>query len=394
MKQDTRIVTLGRKDARKLRVVNPPVVHASTVFSPTIAARRAAQARRARREPGFYYGRSGSPTARALEEALAGLEGGHDCLTFPSGLAAIAAALLAYLSAGDHLLMTDGVYQPVRKLCDRLLPRLGVETTYYPPRLGAGVADLIRPETRVVYVESPSSQTFEVQDIPAIAAAAHAGGAPAGGALVLADNTWASPYFCRPLDLGADVSIQAATKYVGGHSDLMLGAATATEAAWAPLRDAAGHLGQCAGPDDLYLAQRGLRSLAVRMRRHQETGLALAQWLERRSEIARVLHPGLPDDPGHALWRRDFSGASGLFSIVFEPCSEAAFAAFVDGLAHFGIGASWGGFESLALPAHPKRAAEPWRAEGPLLRLHAGLEDPADLIADLEAGFERMRAAG
>ena len=390
MKRDTRIVHGGRAAAKAQRIVNPPVYHASTVLSPTLAARRESQVARASREPGFYYGRSGNPTARALEDAIAALEGGHGCLAFPSGLAAIATALLSYLSAGDHLLITDGVYRPVRSLCDRLLSRLRIEATYYAPLIGAGIADLMRPETRVVYVESPASQTFEVEDLPAIAAAAHE-----RGALVLFDNTWATPLFFRPLEHGADVSIVAATKYVGGHSDIMLGLVTANEAAWPRLHDGFHLLGQSVGPDDAYLAQRGLRTMGVRLREHEAGALRVAGWLQGRDEVAAVLHPALPGHPGHETWKRDFDGATGLFSVVLEPCSEAALAAMVDNLELFGIGASWGGYESLVLPCNVphSRSVTDWPHEGPVLRLHIGLEDTRDLIADLEAGFERLREA-
>ncbi len=391
MKEDTRIVHGGRAAAKRQRVVNPPVYHVSTVLSPTIAARREAFEARARRVPGFYYGRSGNPTARALEEAIAELDGGHDCLAFPSGLAAIAAAMLSYLSAGDHLLVTSGVYRPVRNLCDRMLARLGIETTYYPPGIGAGIAALMRPETRVVYVESPATMTFEVQDLPAIAAAAHE-----KGARVLFDNTWATPLFFKPLEKGADVAILAATKYVGGHSDIMLGLVTTTEAAWPALYDGYHLLGQCVGPDDAYLAQRGLRTMGVRLRAHQANALRVAEWLTGRDEVEAVLHPGLPDHPGHDIWKRDFSGSSGLFSVLLNPCSEAALAAMVDNLALFAIGASWGGYESLVMPGDvgADRGATDWPHQGPLLRLHIGLEDPADLIADLDAGFARLAKAG
>ncbi len=310
MADETRIVTAGRKEAKRLGAVNPPVFHVSTVLRPSLAAQKEAMAARARGERLFFYGREGSPTARALEDAMAALEGAHDCLTFSSGLGAISTALLGCLSAGDHMLVTDGVYLPVRNFCDGLLARLGIETVYYPPCIGAGIAELIRPNTRVVYVESPSSQTFEMQDLPAIAEIAHA-----NDALVLVDNTWATPYFHKPLALGADMSIQAATKYIVGHSDAMLGTVATTEAAWPLLRRATSELGQCAGPDDIYLGQRGLRSMAVRLRHHQEAALELATWFKARPEVARVLHPALPDDPGHAIWKRDFAGASGLFAV-------------------------------------------------------------------------------
>lgn len=390
MNIDTTIVTAGRDPESNHGVVNPPVYHVSTVLAPTLAARAANYAARQHRGRGPLYGRRGNPTAVAFERAVAAVEGGYDALSFPSGLAAVASTLMSYLSAGDHLLINDAVYGPTRNLCQGILKRHGIETTFYPPLIGAGIAELVRPETRVVYVESPGSLSFEVQDVPAIAEAAHA-----RGAVVIMDNTWASPLYFRPFDHGVDVSIQAATKYIVGHSDAMLGAVTTTEAAWPTLYDGAHELGQCAGPDDLYLGQRGLRTLAVRLRRHHETGLALADWLRGQAGIARVLHPGLPGDPGHSLWKRDYLGASGLFGVVLEPCSGTALAALVDGLELFGIGASWGGYESLVLPCDiaALRSATTWDAPGPVLRLHAGLEDADDLKADLAAGLARLARA-
>jgi cystathionine beta-lyase len=386
MKDRTRVVTAGRDPAAQHGIVNPPVWHASTVLFPSLAALEEAS-----RSPhrGVFYGRRGTPTSFALEDAIAEIEGGAQCRLCPSGLAAIATALLAFLGSGDHLLMVDSVYGPTRAFCDGTLRRFGVETTYYDPLIGARIADLIRSDTRVVFVESPGSLTFEVQDVPAIAAAAHA-----RGAYVLMDNTWASPLYFKPFAHGVDVSIQAATKYLVGHSDAMLGSITTTEESWPQLLRAHGQLGQCAGPDDIYLGQRGLRTLAVRLERHWQNGLILAEWLRTRPEVARVLHPALPDDPGHALWRRDFLGASGLFAAVLHPCSKAALAAMVDDLQLFGMGYSWGGYESLVLPSDPRplRSATEWREEGRLLRFHAGLEDIDDLIADLEAGFARLNA--
>jgi cystathionine beta-lyase len=286
--------------------------------------------------------------------------------------------------------MTDSVYQPVRTFCDRFLKRFGVETTYYDPLAGAGIAALIRPNTRVVYLESPGSLTFEVQDVPAIAEAAHA-----AGALVIFDNTWATPLCCKPLRLGADVVVHAATKYLVGHSDAMLGVVVASAALWRKIKLNGHGMGFAAAPDDCYLALRGLRTLSVRLRRHEASALALARWLALRPEVERLLHPALPGDPGHALWKRDFTGACGLFGVVLKPCPEPALAAMLDGLKLFGMGFSWGGYESLILPAKPAqlRTATQWEAAGPTLRIHAGLEDPQDLIADLEAGFARLALA-
>src|SRR3546814_820552 len=286
--------------------------------------------------------------------------------------------------------MVDSVYGPVRKFCDTLLARFGVETTYYPPEIGAEIAALIRRNTRIVYLESPGSLTFEIQDVPAISAAAHA-----AAAVVVMDNTWATPLFFKPFDHGVDISLHAATKYIGGHSDLMLGLVVSKEAHFRALKGTAHGLGFAAAPDDCYLALRGLRTLSVRLARHQETGLALARWLQARPEVAAVLHPALPGAPGHDIWRRDFTGASGLFGIALHPASKAAVAAMVDGMELFAMGFSWGGYESLILPVHPEtsRSATRWGAPGPVLRIHAGLEDPADLIADLTRGFERLNAA-
>jgi cystathionine beta-lyase len=389
MKQDTVLVTAGRDPQSNHGVVNPPVYHASTITFPTLAALED-KARRRFEDGVTYYGRYGTPSTFALEDAVAAVEGGHRAVALSSGKAAVVAALTAFTGAGDHVLMTDSVYGPTRALCDGFFARYRVATTYYDPLIGAGIADLILPETKVVFTESPGSQTFEVQDIAAIAAAAHA-----AGCVVLLDNTWASPLYFKPFRHGVDVSIQAATKYIVGHSDAMMGVITTTQAVHERVRRAAFDLGACPGPDDVYLAQRGLRTLGVRLRRHMETGLALARWLEARAEVARVLHPALPGDPGHALWKRDFEGASGLFGVVLEPVPRHAIAAMLDRLELFAIGFSWGGYESLIVATDPAkvRTATRWDAPGPSLRLHAGLEDADDLIADLAAGFERLDAA-
>lgn len=384
-KDDTLIGHAGNHPRDHHGIVNPPVYRASTVLFPTVAAmERGLKDKFA----GVYYGRYGTPTTFALEEAAAAAEGADKAIALGSGLAAVSAVLIGLLRGGEHLLMVDSVYDPVRRLCDDMLARFGVETTYYDPLAGAAVAALMRPTTRIVYVESPGSLTFEVQDVPAIAAAAHA-----GGALAVMDNTWATPLFFKPFEHGVDIAIHAATKYIAGHSDLMLGLVTLRDEFYRPLKSAAHGMGHGAAPDDCYLALRGLRTLAVRLRRHQETGLALARWLGERPEVERVLHPALPDDPGHALWRRDFAGASGLFGVVLKPAPAAAVAAMLDGLELFGMGFSWGGYESLILPVKPARTATRWTAAGPLLRIHAGLEDAADLIDDLERGFARLAAA-
>jgi cystathionine beta-lyase len=294
------------------------------------------------------------------------------------------------LRAGDHLLVTDNAYLPTRKFCDSVLTRFSISTRYYDPLIGGGIADLITEKTRAVFVEAPGSLTFETQDIPAIAAAAHQ-----KGALVLMDNTWAGPLYFRPLEKGVDLSIISGTKYFGGHSDLMLGTVSANAATAKAVKDYVGYAGLCVGPDDMFLGLRGLRTMGVRLARHQETGLKIARWLRERPEVSRVLHPALDTDPGHAIWRRDFSGACGLFSIILKPVPRAAAHAFLDALTLFGIGASWGGYESLAIPFDVTacRTATRWAPEGPAIRLHIGLEDVSDLIADLERGFAALAAA-
>jgi cystathionine beta-lyase len=383
-KADTRLAHAGRAPLRHHGFVNTPIYRGSTVLFPTLASLEA-------NEQDFTYGRLGTPTVKALEEAIAELEGGTRTLLTPSGLSAIAATLLAFVSAGDEMLVSDSVYRPTRRFCDHVLKRLGVKTIYYDPLIGAGIKNLLGPKTKLVFTESPGSQTFEVQDIPAIAKAAHE-----AGAVVVLDNTWATPLYFKPFDHGVDVSIQAATKYIVGHADAMLGAITVNQKAAPIVEKAHDELGLCPGPEDVYLGLRGLRSLSVRLARHQQSGLELARWLEGRLEVARVLHPPLPSDPGHVLWRRDFTGASGLFAIILRPASHAALAAMLDGLNLFGMGYSWGGFESLILPFDPSdyRTATKWQARGPALRLHVGLEDVGDLKADLEAGFERLVAHG
>jgi cysteine-S-conjugate beta-lyase len=333
----------------------------------------------------YTYGRKGTPTSRAVESAIAELEGGYDCKVCPSGLSAITAALLAFMKSGDHLLMVDTVYWPTRHLCDGLLKGLGIVTTYYDPLIGKGIAGLIKANTRVVYCESPGSQTMEVQDVPAIAGAARA-----AGAVAMIDNTWAAGYYFKAFAHGCDVSIQAATKYIVGHSDAMLGSVVCNEATWPQFKEAYETMGLFAGPDDMYLALRGLRTLDVRLERHQRNATAVAEWLRGRDEVDTVLYPALSNAPGHEMWKRDFTGASGLFSIVLKPKSEIAVAAMLDGLQLFGMGYSWGGFESLVVPFKPHRTASTWTTEGPCLRFHVGLEDPKDLIADLEAGFARL----
>lgn len=379
LKPETRLVVAGRDSAEFHGFVNPPVYHASTVLYPNAADLVAHRAR-------YQYGRRGTPTSEALENTIRAIEGplcaGVSLL--PSGAAAISTALLSVVAAGDHILITDSVYRPTRVFADSILARLGVETTYYDPLVGRDIAGLIRGNTRAVFVEAPGSQSFEMQDVPAIAQAAHA-----RGAVVLMDNTWATPLYFNAFAHGVDLSIQAGTKYIGGHSDIMFGTVSANAATWPKLKETVGTLGLCAGPDDIYLALRGLRTMAVRLERHQRTGLAVARWLQQRPQVLRVLHPALEDDPGHAIWKRDFKGASGLFSVILRPAPEKAVHALLDTLQLFGLGYSWGGYESLAIPfdCAPYRTATTWAPGGPALRLHIGLEDLGDLISDLERGF-------
>jgi len=380
---ETKVVHLGRDPFAHHGFVNPPVYRGSTVLYETLDALKS------RKQP-YTYGRRATPTTHALEEAITDLEGGATTILTSSGLGAVSTALLAFVSAGDHILITDSAYQPGRAFADRMLKRLGVEITYYDPHAGAGITELFRPNTRLVLVESPGSQTFEMQDIPAIAAAARE-----RDIWVLADNTWATPLFCKPLALGVDVSIQAATKYIVGHADAMLGAVTGNARAARHLEHAKEALGTCPGSEETYLGLRGLRTLDVRLERHQKSALAVAEWLAGRNEVDRVLYPALPTDPGHALWKRDFTGASGLFSVVLKPVPEKSLAAFLDGLKLFGMGYSWGGYESLVVPFDPAsyRTASKWTGPGPALRFHIGLEAVEDLIRDLDAGFARLNAA-
>jgi cystathionine beta-lyase len=381
----TRLANGGRDPFAHHGFINPPVYHASTLLYPSAADYLAHRAR-------YQYGRRGTPTSEALADALAGLEGPNcaGVALLPSGLAAASTALLSALKAGDHVLVTDSVYLPTRKFCDDVLARYGIATSYYDPLIGGGIADLIQPNTRAVFVESPGSLSFDIQDVPAIAGAAHA-----KGAVVLMDNTWASPLYFRALEKGVDLSIQSGTKYIGGHSDVMLGAVSANAATWPRLRGLVEAMGLCVGPDDMYLGLRGLRTMGVRLAQHYASGMKVARWLAGRPEVARIMHPALETDPGHAIWRRDYTGACGLFAIVFKPAPQAAVHAFLDALTLFGIGASWGGFESLAIPfdCTTFRTVTPWAPGGPTVRLHIGLEDVDDLIEDLERGFAALAAA-
>ncbi len=378
LKPETRLVVAGREYAEH-GIVNPAVYHASTITFPTVKALH-------ERDQPYTYGRKGTPTSRAVETAIAALEGGHDCKISSSGLAAVTTTLLAFLKTGEHLLMPDTVYYPVRQLCDSVLKGLGIETTYYDPLIGRGIAGLIRANTKVVYCESPGSQTMEVQDIPAIAEVAHG-----KNCIVILDNTWAGGFYFNAFAHGCDVSVQAATKYIVGHSDAMLGSTVCNEKTWGQFKQAFETMGQFAGPDDMYLALRGLRTMSVRLERHMRNATAVAEWLRGRSEVESVLYPALSNAPGHAIWKRDFTGASGLFSVVLKPASEQALAAMLDDLSLFGMGFSWGGFESLVVPFKPVRTATTWTAPGPCLRFHIGLESPDDLIDDLKQGFERLK---
>lgn len=379
---DTRLVTGGREPAEQFGFVNTPVYHGSTVIYPDAASLKSRSVR-------YTYGRRGNPTAETLEVAVSALEGAAGTVLVPSGLSAIATAILASVKAGDHILVTDSAYQPTRHFCQTALRRLGVETTYYDPLIGAGIADLIRDNTALVFTESPGSLTFEVQDVPAIAEVARA-----RGIRVLMDNTWATALNLRPLDFGVDISIQAATKYIVGHSDVMMGIISANDSAWRDVHETVGALGLCAGVDDIFLATRGLRTMRVRLDRHEKSALEIARWLEARPEVSRVLHPGLESHPQHAVFKRDFKGSSGLFSVVLHPVGNNAVDTFLDTLTLFGLGYSWGGYESLAIPfdCSSFRTAAPFEPEGPCVRFHIGLEDVGDLKADLEAAFDAMRA--
>lgn len=379
---NTRLAHSGHDPHSFFGFVNPPVVHASTVLFPDAATMEG-------RNQKYVYGTRGTPTTDALAEAIDELEGSAGTIIVPSGLAAVTIPLLAFLSAGDHILIVDSVYHPTRHFADTMLKRLGVAVEYYDPHVGAGIAGLMRDNTRVVFTESPGSNTFEMQDIPAIAKAAKA-----RGAVVMMDNTWATPIHFRPLEHGVDISIHAATKYPAGHSDVLLGTVSANEACWPQLHETHITMGCCAAPDDAYQVLRGLRTMGVRLDRHEASALELATWLEGQPGVARVLHPALPGFPGHDIWKRDFSGASGIFSIVLNGGGKPAAHAFLDALEIFGLGFSWGGYESLAVHVFlGDRTMAPVPQEGPVMRLQIGLEDVVDLKADLERALAAARAA-
>ena len=380
----TRIVHAGRDPFQFEGFVNPPVYRGSTVLYPTVESLEGKSQR-------YTYGRRGTPTMSALEEVVAELEGGVRTVLVSSGLAAVASTLLALAKAGDHILVADSVYAPTRLVCDRTLTRFGVDVEYYDPLVGGDIAGLIRANTSLIYCETPGSQTFEMQDLPAIAGAARS--TPNGGDIwIVTDNTWASPLYCNPFKLGADVSIQAGTKYIVGHADAMLGTVTGNARAEKALVAGIQEMGLCAGTEEIYLGLRGVRTLDVRLQRHWESGLKVARWLAERPEVDRVLHPALESDPGHAIWKRDFTGASGLFSAILKPTDKPSLCRFLESLRLFGMGFSWGGYESLIIPFDPSgyRTAVPWNEKGPAIRIHIGLEDPADLIADLEQGLAKL----
>ena len=380
---DTRLVLAGRDPSAQHGFVNTPIYRGSTVLFPTYDDIKHRRGR-------YQYGTSGTPTMDALCDAWTEIAGAAGTVVTPSGLSALTIALMAAVSAGDHLLVTDSAYRPTRIFCDGVLKRFGVEVEYYDPLVGAGITSLFRENTKAVLVEAPGSQTFEMQDVPAIAQAMHA-----KGGVVIMDNTWATPLLFPPHARGVDIAVEAGTKYLSGGSDLLLGLVSAN-ARWYPaVKRTFEHLAPCAGPEDIFLGLRGLRTMGLRLREHGARGLEMARWLQGRPEVLKVLHPALPDDPGHAIWTRDFSGASGLFGVILKPVPEAALAAMLDGLELFGMGFSWGGFESLVIPFDPTlyRTATRWQPGGPALRFHIGLEDTEDLKADLEAGFQRLAAS-
>ena len=382
LRRRSRLVNLGRDSELSHGFVNIPPFRGSTVLYPDVETLKKGTQR-------FTYGRRNSPVIEALSSAWSDLAGAAGTVLVPSGLAAITASLITALGAGDHLLMADTVYGPSREVANKLLKRMGIETTFYDPMIGADIASLMRANTRAIFAESPGSETLEVQDVPAIAAAAHA-----RDVCLILDNTWATPLFFPPHAHGADMVVEAGTKYLSGHSDLLIGLVSANEKWFPRLHRTVGTMGIPAGPEDIFLALRGLRTMELRLREAEQQALALAHWLDARPEVLRVLHPALPDHPGHAFWKRDFTGSSGLFSVVLKPASDAAVAAMLDDLELFGLGYSWAGFESLVVPVDcaPRRTATRFAPGGPMLRFSVGLEDIEDLKADLDRGFARLRA--
>ncbi|MEE1611516.1 cystathionine beta-lyase [Microvirga sp. CF3016] len=381
LSERTRLVHAGREPFEQHGFINTPIYRGSTVLYQTTDDLLHRRGR-------YSYGTKGTPTTNSLETAWTDLTGAAGTVLAPSGLAAVTVALMSCLKAGDHLLMTDSVYLPTRQFCNGILKNFGVETTYYDPQIGAGIEALIRPNTTAVFTEAPGSQSLEMQDIPAIAEVTHR-----HGAVVLMDNTWATPLLFPPHERGVDIAIEAGTKYLSGGSDMLLGMVSANERCFKRLRETYDSFAMCPGPEDVFLGLRGLRTMALRLREHGIQALEMARWLEARPEVARVLHPALESYPGHDLWKRDFKGSSGLFSVILEPCSDRALAAMLDGLSLFGMGYSWGGFESLVIPFNcaTYRTATKWEPGGHALRFHIGLEDLDDLKRDLDAGFVRLR---
>lgn len=379
----TKLVYAGRDPHEQHGFVNTPIYRGSTVIAPTMETLLNRSGR-------YIYGTQGTPTSDALEQAWTQISKAAGTVCVPSGLAAVSVALLSCLKAGDHLLVTDSVYRPTRVFCDGMLKRFGVETTYFDPMIGDNIASLFKPNTKAVFTEAPGSQSFEVQDVPAIARVAHE-----RGAIVLMDNTWATPFFFSPHEMGVDLAIEAGTKYLSGHSDILLGLVSANERTWKNLRETYDAMAICAGPEDMFLALRGMRTMLLRLKEQEKAALDMAHWLKAQPDVLKVLHPALPDCPGHEIWKRDFTGSSGLFSIILKPASQNAVAAMLDDLALFGMGYSWGGFESLIIPfdCATYRSVTKWNPGGPALRIQIGLEDVKDLQADLSAGFARLRAA-
>lgn len=380
---DTLLAHAGRDPSRHSGAVNTPVYRASTILFENLAALESKESARLR------YGRRGTPTTHALEDAICALENADRALIAPSGVSAISVILMAYADPGAHYLISDSSYGPTRKFCEFTLKKYGIEATYYDPAIGADIEKLIRPETRLIWMESPGSQTFEVQDVPAITQVAQR-----HGIVTAIDNTWSGGYFFRPLDLGVSISLQAGTKYISGHSDLMMGTIACREEEYDRLRETYLRFGVCIGSDDAFLAMRGLRTLGVRMKQHHTNGLIVANWLQEQEEVIKVMHPALPDDPGHKLWKAQFTGASGLFGFVMKQVNHDALKRMFDGLHLFGMGSSWGGYESLLVPTNPAvyRTATNWQPEGQTVRIHVGLEDPADLISELRQSFNRTRS--
>ena len=379
----TKLVYAGRDPSEQFGFVNTPIYRGSTVIAPTMKELLDRSGR-------YIYGTMGTPTSDALESAWSAIAGAEGTVCVPSGLAAVSVALLSCLKARDHLLITDSIYRPTRTFAETLLKRFGVETSYFDPMIGSGIEASMRPNTTAIFTEAPGSQSFEVQDIPAIAKVARA-----HGATLLMDNTWATPFFFPPHEMGVDLAIEAGTKYLSGHSDLLLGMVSANERSWKALRETYDAMAICAGPEDMFLALRGMRSMLVRLKEQEKSALDIAHWLKARPEVSRVLHPAFPDCPGHEIWKRDFKGSSGLFSIILKPASQKAVAAMLDDLLLFGMGYSWGGYESLIIPfdCSTYRTVTHWNPEGPALRIQIGLEDVEDLKKDLDSGFARLRAS-